>query len=311
MLLVDQKGEFSIPSPLVTPYTGLLTPREHSAGTFISPALDRYYRAHERSMTRFSSIKFDQIDRNLVTEADVQAARWAMLIESHVPVMTSEFLTYFRHDHEMSAFILLQSYEELMHYAMERSYLVEGGFVDIKDLDEELIRTRVGPWGEKESGYTPLQNFTFETLAETATTRYYRGWSQRTNEPVLKGLFGSISKDETRHGQWDLAQAKKKLTGHPNGLDEVDQVFLEFEMPGRTFIERHPEYKAAMRSYAVIGIDDIFAVIGKAAELVGFPHMIKLAGSSQFRDKVTGEYNVDYKQVLQRLFLNRGNHSPA
>lgn len=309
MSLVDQKGEILMPNPLVTPYTGLLTPREHNAGTFISPALDKYYRAHEKSMTRFSSIKFNQIDRNVVTEADVQAVRWAMLIESHVPVMTSEFLTYFRHDHEMSAFVLLQSYEELMHYAMERSYLIEGGFVNIEDLDEELIRTRAGPWGEKERGYTPLQNFTFETLAETATTRYYRGWSQRTNEPVLKGLFGSISKDETRHGQWDLAQAKKKLAGNPNGLNEVDQVFLEFEMPGRTFIERHPEYRAAMRSAAVVGVDDVYAVLEKATELVGFIHMAKLAKSGEFRNKVTGGYSVDYKQVLQRFFSKRSRHN--
>ena len=290
---------------LVTPYTGLLTPREHSKGTFITPALDRFYRTHEKMMTRFNSIEFDKIDRGLVTSDDITAVRWAMLLESHYPVYASQFLTSFSANHEMSAFLVLQTYEELMHHATLRSYLVEGEFVDANDLDAEMIEVRAGSWGGRERGYTSLQNYTDGTLQEAGTTRYYRGWSARTKEPVLKGLFGSISKDETRHGQWYLGQAKTALGGNPRGLDEVDQVFLEFDMPGSTFITRHPEYRVAMRGSAVVGAEDVIAVMGKAAELVGLAHMLKLAGSSTFRDKVAGEYNIDAKQVLRHFILKK------
>lgn len=302
MSLIEPKDS----RPSVTPYTGLLTPREHTEGTFITPALDKFYRTSERTMGRFSAIRFDQINRSLVTDDDITAVRWAMLIESHNPVYTGKLLDYFQADHEMAAFVVIWGYEELMHYAKLRSYLAEGGFVDLKDLDRELIETRAGAWGEKERGYTPLQAYAYTMVQETGTSKFYKGASNRTNEPVLKEVLTTIGKDETRHAQWYLGKAQSELARNPKGLDEIDQVLLEFNMPGSTFISNNQEYMTSMRSLTAIGVEDIVAVLGKTTELVGLPHMLKLAGNSAFRDKV-GEYNVDIRQVLQRFILRRGN----
>lgn len=302
------ENRYKSPPP---PHTGLLIPRENPEGTFITPALDKFYRTSEKMMGRFSAIRFDQIQRELVTEPEVQAVRWGMLIESHNPVYTAELLNYLGPDHEMAAFTVIWSYEELMHYAKLRSYLVEGGFVDTQDLDRELIETRAGSWGDEYRGYSPLQNYTYATLQEVATARFNRAWGNHAQEPVLKEVFASIGKDETRHSQWYLGKAQAELVGNPRGLDEVDQVFLEFDMPGQTFVKGMAEYKAAMQSYGAIGLEDVIAVVGKAAEIVGLPHALKLAGSSVFRQKITGEYGVDTKQVMQHFLFRRGNTQPA
>lgn len=294
---------------IVTPYTGLLIPAEHSGGTFMTPALDKFYRTSEKVMGRFSSIRFDQIDRSLVTGADVMTVRWAMLIESHNPVYTSELLNYFRADHEMAAFLVIWGYEELMHYAKLRSYLAEGGFVDLVDLDRELIETRAGPWGERERSYTPLQAKTFTTLQEKGTSLFYLNSADRTREPVLKEVFTTIGKDEVRHGKWYLGKAKEDLKRNPRGLEEIDQVLLEGEMPGSTFVARQPEYRAVMRSASIIGIKDIVAVLGEVAELIGTLHVLSLVGSREFRNKVMGEYNIDPGEIIRHFLSRRGNQT--
>lgn len=82
---------------LVVPNTGLLTPG-NNGDTLITPAFDKYFRTHERMMWSVSDIPFDQIDRSKLTPDTVTAVRWAMLIESHNPVVTSELLNYYRMD---------------------------------------------------------------------------------------------------------------------------------------------------------------------------------------------------------------------
>ena len=247
-MLVDQKGEVLSPnlykeqgSPLVIPKTGLLTPKDR-VGVFFTPALDKFYRGHEKAMGRFSSIPFDEIDKSLVTDTDVMAVRWTMLIESHNPVYTRELLDYFVHDHEMAAFAAIWGYEELMHYAKLRTYLEAGQFVELKELDKELIETRAGPFGEQERQYNPIQFFTCTMLQEGVTARTYRYWSRHVKEPVLQKVFDTMGKDEMRHCQFYLDKAKGELKGKPKSLDEIDEVIVNFSMPGSTFIRNNEDY---------------------------------------------------------------------
>lgn len=290
-------------NPLVAPNTGLLIPRE--GPVFITPRFSRFLHTHQEVMQNFNSIPFDEIDRSLITEGDIEAIRGAMLVESHNPIYSRELLDYFSQDHEMAAFITTWSYEEMKHYGILRTYLEVTNLVDLVDLDRELIQTRAGPWGDAESRFTPVQSFAYTMLQEAVTGRFYHGFARNTEELVLKKILTDIGRDEFRHCQWYLEKAKEALGNNPNPhvRDEVDEALLGFGMPGPTFIQDYERYNAAMRKAAHIGAGDVVAVLKKAGDLVGKPHMLKLATSKEYRDKIMDGWQVDPKVVLSHFIL--------
>lgn len=301
-----EDGIFKFP---VTPSTGLLTPRE-GAKTLITPAFDKYYRNHERMRWEVSDIPFDQIDRDLVTADQVAAVRWAMLIESHNPVVTADLLTYYRLDHEGAADAIVWGYEEFKHYLVERTYLQSpalADLVDLEDLDRELTATRAGEWGNKERGYTPLQVPIYRGIQEVATARYYYALARHTEEPVLKGLATLIAKDEVRHSEREFDKADVEWFKMPRtqALEQADEVLLGLDMPGLTFIPDYQKYKEPVRRATGIGVVDVVIVLKKISALVGKAHMLDLARRREFRDKVMGDYNLDPGEVVRQFVLGR------
>lgn len=291
-------------NPLVASNTGLLIPREQP-GILFTPRFSRFFNTHEEVMWKFGSIPFDRIDRSLITEGDIEAIRGAMLVESHNPVYSQKLLDYFSQDHEMAAFIVTWGYEEMKHYGVLRTYLEVADLVDLVDLDRELIQTRAGPWGDVESRFTPVQSFAYTMLQEAVTGRFYNGFARHTKEPVLRKILNLIGKDEFRHCQWYLDKAKEELRNNHHAGDEVDEALLGFGMPGPTFIQDYERYNAAMRKAAHIGVGDVVAVLKKAGELVGTRHMLELAASKEYRDKIMHGWNVDPKDVLGHFILGR------
>lgn len=307
MAIEDERFKFP-----VTPSTGLLIPRG-SPNTLITPAFDKYFRNHERMRWELSDIPFDQIDRSLVTADQVTAVRWAMLIESHNPVVTADLLTYYRPDHEGAADAIVWGYEEFKHYLVERTYLQSpslADLVDLEDLDRELTATRAGEWGNKERGYTPLQIPIYRGIQEVATGRYYYALARHTEEPVLKGIATLIAKDEIRHSEreFDKAEVEWDKVPRTTALEQADEVLLGLDMPGLTFIPDYQKYKEPVRRATNIGVVDVVIVLRKISALVGKTHMLELAGRREFRDKVIGDYNLDPKEVLKQFVLGRGNN---
>lgn len=305
MAIEDERYKFPVP-----PKTGLLTPREDPA-TLITPTFDRYFRTHERVMWRVGDIPFDQIDRDLVTADDVAAVRWAMLIESHNPVITAELLTYYRLDHEGAVDAILWGYEEFKHYLVERTYLQSPaleGFVDMEDLDRELMKARAGEWGNKERRYTPLQVAFYRGVQEIFTGVYYDALARNTEEPVLRVMARNIGKDEVRHSvrEFDKTEVEWAKIPRAEALEQTDEVLLDFDMPGLTFIPEYQRYKDPVRRATRIGTGDVVRVLRRISGLVGKTHMLELAGRKEFRDKVTGDYNLDPAEILRHFVLGRG-----
>ncbi|MBI2040414.1 acyl-ACP desaturase [Candidatus Microgenomates bacterium] len=271
---------------------------EQLRGTIITPAFHRFFKTHEAQMWRMDDMRFDQIDRGLLTEDEIVAVRGAMLVESHNPVYTQVLLDYFRHDHEMAAFIVTWSYEELKHYLALRTYLEATGMVDLVDLEKELTETRAGPWGDDERNFTAPQSFAYTMLQEEITGLFYHGFAQRTKEPTLKRMLQIIGKDEYRHCQWYLYKGKKSLQHNPQALEEVDDLLLRFRMPGPSFMKEYDRYGAAMFRQIPSAINSGRQVMSKLKDLVGFGHMLRLAADSRYRNKLSEEWGVDLKKLV-------------
>lgn len=266
--------------------------------------LDRFYRTHERVMWDFTAIPWDRIQRHLIRETDLMAIRGAMLIESHNPVYTQVLLNYFRHDQEMAAFTVLWSYEELKHYAVLRAWLEATDLVDVFALEQELEVTRAGDWGETESKFTPVQWFTYTMLQEEITGLFYKRFASRVAEPVLKDILLLVAKDEYRHCQWYLEKAQELLAKDKKLMDQVDEILINFEMPGPTFIREFEEkYAEEMRVAVSPDVTALGEVLNKISKLTGRFHLLKVATSREYMRRLRDDWGFDPKQAISLIRL--------
>lgn len=267
-------------------------------GIFISPAFDKFFRTSERVMWRFGEIRFDQIQKELITEDDINAVRAAMLVESHNPIYTKVLLDYFAQDHEMAAFVVTWGYEELKHYGVLRTWLEATGLVDQIGLEKELSETRAGPWGDVESQFSVVQSFAYTMLQEEITGLFYRKFMHRTNEPVLKNILKLIMQDEYRHCQWYLSKAREVLLSGRGHVEEVFDLFLRFEMPGPTFIQEYGKHGQAMLKVAPPDANTFREVMGKIYDLTGKRYFAKLWNSGPYMRKLRDEWGIEPKDII-------------
>lgn len=267
-------------------------------GVMFSPYFDRFFRTHEKVMWQLSAIDFTTLRPDLLTPEDIEALRGAMLVESHNPVYTMRILEYYRHDHEVTSFVTTWGYEEMKHYAALRTYLEATGLVDADDLARELDVTRAGQWGDEETRFTRVQSFTYAMVQEQATARFYKRFAERTREPLLQEILRLISKDEYRHCQYYLDKGKEELALGGDRLREVDEVLLNFQMPGPTFVRDFGRYVQAGLKVAPIDIGAMRETADKVAQLTGRLHLLKLAADRAFHRKLSDEWGVDIRSVL-------------
>lgn len=266
-------------------------------GVMFTPQFDRFFRTHEKVMWNFSALDFSTIRKDLLTQEDVDALRAAMLVESHNPVYTMRILEYFRHDHEMTSFIVTWSYEEMKHYAVLRTYLEACGMVDRDDLHDELRATRAGPWGDEEMGYSNVQAYTYTMIQEQVTGRFYRAFADHTKEPLLQNILRLVSKDEYRHCQYYLEKGKQELERDRSKLKEVDEVIANFQMPGYTFMDakRHTAFGIKV---APVTVGAMKETVDKIGQMTGKMHLFKLATDRGLHRKLQDEFGLDLKKVL-------------
>lgn len=268
-------------------------------GLVINPDFDSFYKGHQKAMWHFDQIPFDRINKNLLTEDDLVAVSTAMKVESHNPVYTSQILAFFRQDHEMTSFVVVWGYEEMKHYLALRTYLEATGLVNLGQLERDLTRTRAGQWGERESQFTPAQSYAYTTIQEQVTGRFYQMFADHTREPVLKGMLRLIGKDEYRHCQYYLGKAQQEQEVNPQAKDEIDEVLLEFGMPGSTFIEGYSEGAEVMNRISQPKVIDLVVVLKKVGEMVGYNHMIDLAERPDYKKVLQEKWGIDPEAALR------------
>lgn len=274
-MLPDRKVEgLNLDDPTVLPVTydsNLQRP------VLFTPLLDRFMRLHETVALDFNQISFNGLRRDLVTSDDLAAVRGAMLIESHNPVYTSRILDSYKLDLEMATFEVIWGEEEVKHFALLHSYL-EANEVDLTQLRAQVLQTRKGPWGDREMAFSRVQGFTYAMMQEQFTARFYRRFADFTNEPVLQGLLRLIAKDEYRHCQFYLEKAKDEVARDPRKMKEVDQIILDFNMPGPTFVQDFDEvvWKPGLK-VAPVDVEALREGADKISQLTGRDHLRELA----------------------------------
>lgn len=281
-MIFDRKGGGNGPSQaeLEKPFTSpLIVPKHPSNVLAGDPDFDRFFRIHEKVMWQLGGIDFSSVKPELLTDLDIKALRGAMLVESHNPVYTSRILDYYRNDRPMTSFVVTWAYEEMKHYEVLLAYLRATHKLNSGELDDLLEQTRSGPWGDEAMGYTRVQALTYTVLQEQTTGRFYKRFAEVTKEPILQDILRTISGDEYRHCQYYLEKDKQELAkDRDKGLEEVDQILRDFEMPGGTFIPDY--YTNVMEPGLQIAPYDIAAareLRDKVAQLTGRMHLLKLA----------------------------------
>lgn len=282
---------------------GLLpSPRPGQPGTLISPEFDRFFRLHEKVMWQLSAVDFSKMQPERLGDEEVEALRGAMLVESHNPVYTMRILEYYRADHEVTSFVTTWGYEEMKHYAILRTYLESSGRVDKAELARELDITRAGQWGDEETQFTRVQSFTYAMVQEQATARFYKRFADYTKEPLLEEILRMISKDEYRHCQYYLDKGKQELSLGGNRMREVDEVLLNFRMPGPTFIKDFDQFTETALKIAPIDLSAMRETTDKVAQLTGRLHVVKLAADRKYRQKMSDEWGFDVGSLFSGMF---------
>lgn len=267
--------------------------------SIVTPYFDKFYVQHQRMMWHFDQIPFDRINPGLLIDDDIIAVRSAMLVESHNPVYTEVLLRVFRPDHEMTSFIIVWGYEEFKHYMGLRRYLKATGKVNLTELGRELEQTRAGEWGKREADFTPAQSYAYTTLQEQVTGMFYLKFAENVKEPVLQGMLRLIGKDEMRHCQYYLGKAQQEQKNNPQAKDEIDEVLLDFGMPGPTFIEGYPDYARVMNRVAKPGPAELAQVLKRVGEMVGYDHMLDLAERPDYKNILEEKWGMELEPVLR------------
>lgn len=214
-------------------------------------------------------------------------------------------LDMFRHDHEMTSFLITWGYEEFKHYAVLKSYLETSGKVDKRELAAELDMTRAGPWGEEERTFSRIKSFTYTMLQEQVTGLFYQRFAVGIEEPSLKEILRLVSGDEYRHCQYYLEKGKQELVKDKRGMREVDEVWLTFNMPGPTFIPNYGMHLEAMGKVVPRGADNYKQILSKVVQLIGPLHMAELALDHSYRQQMQDKWGVDLGEIARDIIKPR------
>jgi rubrerythrin len=196
--------------------------------------LDRYLRASKR--VDLSSVEWERISEDPVTDDEARCLAYMMDIESHTVVFLRDLLaTRASFDAEVTAFLSCWVYEELWHgeafsrFLGEAGYRVAPAYEPVRGGDpfptrvdrNHWIRRKIGTKGYVSHlgtllGSALFRDFvaihmTWGSVNELTTLSSYHRLIAKTEHPVLVQLLRAIIKDERRHFAFYRSQARRRL----------------------------------------------------------------------------------------------------
>jgi hypothetical protein len=164
--------------------------------------------ADDVAWNRFSSIQWNDLQPELLTEDQRSAVAFITFIEDHLPGYFAEYSKAFSIDEETSIedcvhnrefyhFLVRWAQEEDRHAHVLTNYRVAAGLAPMEQLRIDLALE-----GRKRfliDCLEPPQIFTYALLQEKATQLYYLQFRDAVKEPVLKSILLRLAKDEARH----------------------------------------------------------------------------------------------------------------
>lgn len=198
--------------------------------------------ADDANWNRFTSLPWDDLKPELLTQGQKSAIVFVTFVEDHLPGYFQEYQELFPidkaqndieaiHNRELFHFIVRWGMEEDRHAQALAMYQLKSGIEPSEDVLEEkmiLENRKAFSIGFSE----PVQVFTYTLLQEKATQLYYQSLARKIEEPVLVKLLNHLSKDEARHFSFFCQMVEAFIKhGGETVLPQIEEVLFEYKMP--------------------------------------------------------------------------------
>ncbi len=152
-----------------------------------------------------TDIPWDRFDPKLLSDEQALTVKMNAITEWAALPATEMFLRDNREDSDFSAFMSIWFYEEQKHALVLMDYLSRFR-PDLRPTEEELhaVRFDFDP-------APPLETLMLHFCGEVRLTQWYRCAAEWHTEPVIKHIYGLISRDEARHGGAYLKYMKRAV----------------------------------------------------------------------------------------------------
>jgi hypothetical protein len=156
-----------------------------------------------------ADVPWDAFDGTRLSDAQALSVKMNAITEWSALPATEMFLRDNRHDADFSAFMSIWFYEEQKHALALIEYLRRHR-PELVPTEAELdaVRFEFDP-------APPLETLTLHFCGEIRLTQWYRRAAEWHEEPVLRHLYGLISRDEARHAGAYLKYLRRALEREP------------------------------------------------------------------------------------------------
>ena len=152
-----------------------------------------------------TDVPWDRFDGTLLTDEQAQTIKMNAITEWAALPATEMFLRDNAHDSDFSAFMSVWFFEEQKHSLVLLEYLRRFR-PEYLPTEEELHAVRF-PFDPAPALETLMLHF----CGEIRLNHWYRRASEWHSEPVIKHIYGLISRDEARHGGAYLQYMKRAI----------------------------------------------------------------------------------------------------
>lgn len=197
--------------------------------------------ADDVTWNRFTSIPWEELNPELLTEKQRSAIAFITFIEDHLP---GYFATYTKrfpidentpleeciYNRELYHFLVRWAQEEDRHAHVLTNYQLRCGLASAEQIRQDLAREGRKPFTIE--FIEPPQVFTYALLQEKATLLYYKQLHDAIQEPVLKFILRLLVRDEARHFAFfaSIVGAYLEQFGEQM-LPHMKAVLEDFKMP--------------------------------------------------------------------------------
>lgn len=152
-----------------------------------------------------TDIPWDKFDARLLSDEQAMTIKMNAITEWAALPATEMFLRDFTHDSDFSAFMSIWFYEEQKHALVLMEYLRRFK-TEFAPSEQELhdIRFPFDP-------APPMETLMLHFCGEVRLTQWYKCASEWHEEPVIKFIYETLSRDEGRHGGAYLQYMKRAL----------------------------------------------------------------------------------------------------
>jgi hypothetical protein len=152
-----------------------------------------------------TDIPWAKFDPSLLTDEQAMTIKMNAITEWAALPATEMFLRDFGHDSDFSAFMSIWFYEEQKHALVLMDYLRRFK-PEFAPTEAELHEVRF-PFDPA----PPMETLMLHFCGEVRLTQWYKCASEWHDEPVIKFIYETLSRDEGRHGGAYLQYMKRAL----------------------------------------------------------------------------------------------------